>query len=154
MTPFILAILAAVCVILPPLLFDRWSAAVHPFLVSAIGLATGPIAAFLGKISQDVPAAGRPPAGGSRFAVPSSILIAVITAVFAAALFMVLARVGHNLVGGNAWADLALMAVAALLAWALGRRINVNRFSMHAVYRTRLVRAFLGSARRDRPSAR
>src|SRR5262249_339719 len=31
--------------------------------------------------------------------------------------------------------------------WACGRHINVNRFSMHAVYRTRLVRAFLGTAR-------
>lgn len=35
-----------------------------------------------------------------------------------------------------------------LLAYAvLGKAINLNRFSMHAVYRNRLVRAFLGTAR-------
>jgi hypothetical protein len=34
------------------------------------------------------------------------------------------------------------------------RPINVNRFSLHAVYRNRLVRAFLGSARRAVPPVR
>ena len=34
------------------------------------------------------------------------------------------------------------------------RPINVNRFSLHAVYRNRLVRAFLGSARRAEPPVR
>jgi hypothetical protein len=34
------------------------------------------------------------------------------------------------------------------------RPINVNRFSLHAVYRNRLVRAFLGSARRADPPVR
>ncbi len=36
------------------------------------------------------------------------------------------------------------------LVWFINRRVNVNRYSMHAVYRNRLSRAFLGSARRDR----
>ena len=30
------------------------------------------------------------------------------------------------------------------------QHVNVNRFSMHAVYRNRLTRAFLGSARNNR----
>ena len=43
-----------------------------------------------------------------------------------------------------------LLVAAAVIALGLGRHVNVNRFSMHAVYRSRLVRAFLGSAHRDR----
>ena len=144
------AIFAFICLILPTLIFDRWSTVVHPFILSAIGLATGPVAAFLGKISKDVGTAGRSAANGGRMTLPLSILVSVITAVFAAALFMVLARIGTKLVEGGIWSDLILMAIAGLLALGLGRHVNVNRFSMHAVYRTRLVRAFLGSARRAR----
>jgi len=40
-----------------------------------------------------------------------------------------------------------------LAAVAMSWFINVNRFSLHAVYRNRLVRGFLGSARPARPSA-
>lgn len=47
--------------------------------------------------------------------------------------------------------SLGALALIAYLSWRLpdflGRRINLNNFSMHAVYRNRLVRAFLGSAR-------
>ncbi len=38
----------------------------------------------------------------------------------------------------------------AFLVWF--GRVNVNRFSMHAIYRNRLTRAFLGSARKQRRS--
>jgi len=41
---------------------------------------------------------------------------------------------------------LALLGLALTLRW-VNRRVNVNRYSMHAVYRNRLIRAFLGSAR-------
>jgi hypothetical protein len=44
----------------------------------------------------------------------------------------------------------ALVGFSALAS----RPINVNRFSLHAVYRNRLVRAFLGSARRADPPVR
>jgi hypothetical protein len=46
--------------------------------------------------------------------------------------------------------ELVIGGIAFILSLALGWRINVNRFSMHAVYRNRLIRAFLGSARRER----
>jgi hypothetical protein len=46
---------------------------------------------------------------------------------------------------------LAALAMVAYVSWLLpnflGHRINLNNFSMHAVYRNRLVRAFLGTAR-------
>lgn len=45
-------------------------------------------------------------------------------------------------------------AIAAIVTWGASRCININRFSLHAVYRNRLVRAFLGSSRpRRNPDA-
>ena len=77
-------------------------------------------------------------------------MIAVLAAIFAAALFMLLAKLGARLTGGDAVAYLVAVALAGVLAWACGRQIDVNRFSMHAVYRTRLVRAFLSTDRSRR----
>lgn len=51
------------------------------------------------------------------------------------------------------WSIVATQLGLALLLFALilcFGRVNVNRFSMHAVYRNRLTRAFLGSARTSR----
>src|SRR5262249_41002560 len=49
------------------------------------------------------------------------------------------------------WSHLPLQVIAALAALAISRvasrAININRFSLHAMYRNRLVRAFLGAAR-------
>ncbi|MDQ1080542.1 patatin-like phospholipase family protein [Pseudoroseomonas cervicalis] len=42
-----------------------------------------------------------------------------------------------------------ILLIILFMAWAAGQ-IRINRFSMHATYRNRLVRAFLGSARADR----
>ena len=40
----------------------------------------------------------------------------------------------------------AILSLTLTLHW-INRRVNVNRYSMHAVYRNRLMRAFLGAAR-------
>lgn len=48
------------------------------------------------------------------------------------------------------FAVLALMAVAAGLASFIARYVNVNTFSLHAMYRSRLIRAYLGASNRDR----
>ena len=40
----------------------------------------------------------------------------------------------------------AVLALVLMLRWT-NRRVNVNRYSMHGVYRNRLMRAFLGAAR-------
>ncbi len=42
---------------------------------------------------------------------------------------------------------LLLMAALLLLGYVLGRLIDTNRFSLHAMYRSRLVRTFLGGSR-------
>ena len=43
--------------------------------------------------------------------------------------------------------EAALVVALIVGAFIISKRVNVNRFSMHALYRNRLVRAFLGSAR-------
>ena len=51
------------------------------------------------------------------------------------------------------WLPLILQAVVAatlFIGVMTFQHVNVNRFSMHAVYRNRLTRAFLGSARNER----
>jgi hypothetical protein len=139
------AVFAAICLFLPRFVLIGWHSDFVPFVTSVVGLLTGPLAAYLGKIAKDVP-----DGGGGSFVPPLHLVIDLIAAVFGAALFMLLAQLGAVLSDGSWEVDVVLAAVAALLAWWFGRRINVNRFSMHAVYRTRLVRAFLGSARKDR----
>src|SRR5262249_6463019 len=44
------------------------------------------------------------------------------------------------------WLLVGLVIVIAI-AWLPSRNVNINRFSLHAVYRNRLVRAFLGASR-------
>jgi hypothetical protein len=142
------AIFAAVCLFLPIAILDHTSSFVAS-LISGFGLLTGPLAAYLGKISADMSGKDKTAAGGG-FRPSANLVLGVIAAVFAATLFMLLARLGWQLAGGHVLGDLILLAIAAALALTLGGHINVNRFSMHGVYRNRLVRAFLGTARRRR----
>ena len=139
------AIFAAICLLLSPWMFANWSTVVYPFLVS---LAAGPASALLGKYAPVTPpppgARGRIPALAMRLAADLA------AAVMAVGLFILLAQAGAVLSEGKWPGALVLMALAGLLAWGLGKRVSVNRFSMHAVYRNRLVRGFLGSARLDR----
>ena len=59
-----------------------------------------------------------------------------------------------------AWSGSALViqlcgcAVLIVLSFVVSYWVNVNRFSLHALYRNRLVRAYLGSARLGKPDAR
>jgi hypothetical protein len=98
--------------------------------------------------------------------VPMQGLIALGTGLFILMLFLILGRIEQNLADWIAdaiadprlpqWIDphvvahfvfLAVLFVALLF---LGRRIQVNRFSLNGLYRNRLARAFLGGARRKR----
>jgi len=42
------------------------------------------------------------------------------------------------------------VAITAPLAFFISRQVNINRFSLHDLYRNRLVRAYLGASHRDR----
>ncbi|MGT2487431.1 hypothetical protein ACU4GA_18815 [Methylobacterium oryzae CBMB20] len=149
-----------------------------PAVFSALGaLATGPAAAFLGKQvfsrAQSLSAKG-------RMDDLVMLGLSAMAAVFGISLFALMgwclgrflgnahdwwgdclmprwarggadpgAACGINPYGMILILDLALAAILAGAVWLFGR-VNVNRFSMHGVYRNRLTRGFLGSARTRR----
>lgn len=47
------------------------------------------------------------------------------------------------------WVVLLLAAILVVIGGIMGRFINVNRFSLHGMYRNRLVRAYLGASNDD-----
>jgi len=46
------------------------------------------------------------------------------------------------------------MAILLVLSWVMARYININRFSLHAMYRNRLIRAYLGASNPKRNASR
>ena len=160
MPAFAWAVFGTVC-LLVPMLLAWWDSTLQPWVTGAVALLTGPGAALVGKSTAATSGrGGKDAVAGPRLSV--SLIVAIATAVFAAILFMTLSRAGDALTGafapssagtppGYRWlVDFVVMAASFLLAYELGKRINVNRFSMHAAYRNRLVRAFLGTARATR----
>jgi hypothetical protein len=90
------------------------------------------------------------------------IALAVAAPVFAATIIVLLSALDEELIRRacfyapvdcfNAthpapWIPLAIGAVLALLGLIFGRRIDTNKFSLHAMYRARLIRAYLGASR-------
>jgi hypothetical protein len=47
-----------------------------------------------------------------------------------------------------------LATVLLLLSWVMARYVNINTFSLHAMYRDRLIRAYLGASNPDRRASR
>ena len=56
---------------------------------------------------------------------------------------------GHNQVLHNTppWMLLSFTLLVGCLGFLMARFININRFSLHAMYRNRLIRAYLGASR-------
>jgi hypothetical protein len=48
------------------------------------------------------------------------------------------------------WAAAAFIAGFFLVAWVMARYININKFSLHGMYRERLIRAYLGASNPNR----
>ncbi|MGU3539364.1 patatin-like phospholipase family protein [Methylobacterium sp. A54F] len=127
------------------------------------GVASGGLVAWLGRSAMTAFAARGPEAKGRQ--VPLALLTNLGIVLFGGALLVL---IGHGTAVGIgriallwpagpdqplAMRPIATVAIlltlgAAGLAFWLGSLINLNRFSMHAVYRSRLIRGFLGSARR------
>ena len=47
-----------------------------------------------------------------------------------------------------------LAALFLLLSWVMARYVNINTFSLHAMYRDRLIRAYLGASNPERKASR
>ncbi len=52
------------------------------------------------------------------------------------------------------WANLLLAAAFFALSWVMARYININKFSLEAMYRDRLIRAYLGASNPKRKANR
>ncbi|MGH1588495.1 hypothetical protein ACRBEV_09170 [Methylobacterium phyllosphaerae] len=169
------AALCLCCLYLSAVALGRDEADLSGLLSALVTLVTGPLAAFLGKQvfvrAQSLTAKGR---------MDDLVMIglSVMAALFGISLFVLMGwSLGRLLGAAYAWWGPCLvpaalrsgpdsacainpyamivildLGVAAVLAGAvqLFGRVNVNRFSMHGVYRNRLTRAFLGSARAHR----
>jgi hypothetical protein len=136
-------------------------------IAGVITMLVGSAVAWLGKVWPSVRDLAGKPAVWDRIrahlpAVLGMVFAACLLVAFGGGLNFVLARLqvvlGKALdlgpVGGQPrWLPLALQLLVAgvlFIGVMTFRGVNVNRFSMHAVYRNRLTRAFLGSARNDR----
>ncbi len=132
--------------------------------VAGAGGISGIVTAWLGK-SAKTPA--KPGEGDQGFkTIAYSVALAIAGPIFAAILVVGISvgldmlLLGDSLVGGLAgnsletWPVMAWLAlgfaIAFLIAWIASRCVNINRFSIHALYRNRLVRAYLGASRQER----
>jgi hypothetical protein len=123
----------------------------HHWTGLGLGGLSGIVTLFLGP--SGLTAANK--AGAALERVPLSRIASVAAILFAAILGVLIARLGQLLIALLAgcdseiavWAELIVIVVLVGGSFAISFFVNVNRFSLHALYRNRLVRAFLGSAR-------
>jgi hypothetical protein len=162
--------LGTTAVFLPTLILDHFGE-FEGWIVAAVGFLSGPVAALLGTSAQTAFSTQ----DTNQKAVPLNWVLGVAISLFAVTLFMLLGKLAMDLItvhitntlpwiredaapllpnlfeGGRLTVAfvkglLALCGFLLVAQW-LDSTINLNRFSMHAVYRNRLVRAFLGTAR-------
>ena len=134
-----------------------------PFWALAINTAvSGPVAAWLGKQAFTRLEGFTQRSGGVAAGLSFTPVLQLLSGLFAVGLFALLGGglgwlLGQVQVALGVRSVIGVVLLQALLAglvigigWFQARRLNVNRFSMHAIYRNRLARAFMGSARRER----
>jgi hypothetical protein len=133
--------------------------------LAAVGGLSGIVTALLGK-SGSTPATVTSDDQGSFKAIASNIVLAVAGPIFAAALVIVLSialdqlLLGLSLVKQLQMPTLSTRATVGWLAfgWVItavvgllaSYFVNINRFSLHALYRNRLIRGYLGASRQAR----
>ncbi len=131
-------------------------------LTASLGAISGVASVLLGKsgLTPATPDDSRPSIMGLLL----NFVLAVAGPVFVAALIVGLSvaldlllfgdslvSVLHNELSGGIVSTLAIGAIAAVaIAIIASWNVNINRFSLHAVYRNRLVRCYLGATRQKR----
>jgi Patatin-like phospholipase len=131
------------------------------WLIPMIGTASGVVTALLGK-SAATPAQG---GSGDQRGFAANIAIAIAGPLFGAILLITLSFLFDQAVPGaqacfplpgaqpaaegcTPWSDWLLFGIGlTAIAFFAQFFVNVNRFSLHTLYRNRLIRAFLGGAR-------
>jgi len=142
----------AAAALLGPQLFDL---ACHHIGLSGTMVASalpGAVSVLIGNSAKTPAQADAAPAGRFSFLQIAS-LAALVFAALLAILVSTLDRTVERAIephfspGRRALLDFGLQALLIGVSVLFSCLINVNRFSLHAVYRNRLVRAYLGSAR-------
>ena len=131
----------------PTVLRDIWGWKLSVGLGSVSGIVT----LFLGPSALTAATT----AGRALERIPLTRIANLAALIFAVVLGALLSLLGQELLhrlhafhpGVAVWKALLVMAGLVLASFVISLFVNVNRFSLHALYRNRLVRAFLGSAR-------
>lgn len=139
-----------------------WGQVLAPY-VAGIGGVAGVVTAWLGKNGVAVkskPGTKDAPSIWSKIglAVAGPLFAVVLVVAISAALDLLL--LGDSLIVGLTahtwrtdyilwWLGIGLVAAFVIAAIA-SRNVNINRFSIHALYRNRLMRAYLGASRQQR----
>jgi hypothetical protein len=154
-------------------LASRLTSASGMAVVSGVGSMSGIASVLLGKGADTGSGHG---ASGAPAAVPwKNLTLAVAAPVFCACVLILLGYLDVRLIRwitdnptlldvSGGWAQyglktvplravgyfFVLLAVLVVLAATMGLTVNVNRFSLHGLYRNRLVRAYLGASNTSR----
>ncbi len=128
----------------------------NQWVLAAAGGASGLVTLLLGGSGKTAATVAKK--AGERLS--AATILDIATVIFILVLAIVLSRLCHSGVeaavealgvSGDSLAKAAIALGAALLLGGFSALVsywvNVNRFSLHAVYRNRLIRAFLGAAR-------
>jgi hypothetical protein len=143
--------------------FPGYKLEVSTYLVSIGGVA-GAITALLGKTSTTVATLGKLNKTWKNFFATAALTftapIFVIITVSLASIAIDVISTGKVVPLGFSnikefWTDIStrlgvIFVIVFLFGVGASRAINTNRFSLHALYRNRLIRAFLGASNRDR----
>lgn len=140
-----------------------WSGAVH-WLVGALGAVSGALAAFTGS------SGGTPAAPNTPVARPATKIILAVAGPLFIVCIIILLSWGLKALGGWVageqifsldsdfsrlaqppqftawWSFPCVVVVLAAVSLLAGCFVNVNRFSLHGMYRNRLIRAYLGAS--------
>jgi hypothetical protein len=139
-------------VLFGPLLVNR----LVSWLVPLLGGVSGIVGALIGRSSKTAPTSARDKGKGLTTAqigrIAAVIFLLSLALLLSITLVPLLDFIGKALAlePNSPWRFIVAICAVALLAGLsilASYAINVNRFSLHAVYRNRLVRAFLGAAR-------
>jgi hypothetical protein len=144
---------------------ELWSA--RGALLSSVGGISGAITLLLGKSSVTSPDPTHRKRGAKRITLDTILTIA--TPIFGAALVVAASALLDKIMFGKPFTKTAIfggapvdslhwfdcppvmlgvaLGIAIVLVVVLPWRININRFSLHALYRNRLIRAFLAASR-------
>ncbi|HTO92899.1 MAG TPA: hypothetical protein VMM80_00965 [Bacteroidota bacterium] len=122
-------------------------------LLGSTGMTAGGVAAWILTTAAGV-MLGKGSGEGKIPAWAKGLIIGIAPWVFVAGFAVLVAAAADRGVAivpaGSMWVVVPACALALACAYLLAKRVDVNEFSMHAMYRNRLVRCYLGASRGER----